>query len=205
MRQCDSRRGSVSAAAKAAIVRGLTVAVLLAAPLAAPRAAELAGVTMPESQVVDGTRLVLNGIGLRTFSILGIKIYVAGLFLTQRSSNAESILNSPDPKVLNIRFLRDVDAEQAHKSWRNGFANNCRAPECSVDQHDVEEFISRVPAVHDGDESQIVFTSKGARLTLNGQVMGTINNAHFAQVLLRTFLGPAPPTARLKRELLGQE
>ncbi len=187
------------------MVRGLTAAVLLAAPLAAPRAAELAGVTMPDSQVVDGTRLVLNGIGLRTFSILGIKIYVAGLFLTQRSSNAESILNSPEPKALDIRFLRDVDAEQAHKSWRNGFANNCRPPECSVDQHDVEEFISRVPAVRAGDESRILFTSKGARLTLNGQVMGTITNPHFAQVLLRTFLGPAPPTALLKRELLGQE
>jgi hypothetical protein len=183
----------------------LTVAALLAAPLAAPRAAELAGVTMPSSQVVDGTRLMLNGIGLRTFSFLGIKIYVAGLYLAQRSSSAESILNSPETKVLDIRFLRDVDADQAHKSWRNGFANNCRPPECSVDQHDVEEFISRVPAVHEGDESRIVFSSKGARLTLNGQLMGNIADAHFAQVLLRTFLGPAPPTPQLKRELLGQE
>lgn len=160
---------------------------------------------MPDSQVVEGTRLILNGIGLRTFSILGIKIYVAGLYLAQRSSNAEAILNSPQPKLLAIHFLRDVDADQAHKSWRNGFANNCVAPACSVDQHDVEEFISRVPAVHDGDESRIVFSAKGARLTLNGQLMGNIADAHFAQVLLRTFLGPAPPTPRLKRELLGQE
>jgi hypothetical protein len=202
MQKSDFRRGNASAA----ILRGLTVAaLLLTAPYGASRAAELAGVTMPDSRVLDGTRLVLNGIGLRTYSILGIKIYVAALYLAQRSSNAESILNSPEPKVLEIRFLRDVDAEEAHKSWRNGFANNCRAPECSVDQRDVDEFISRVPAVHAGDESQIVFTSRGARLTLNGQLMGNIADAHFAQVLLRTFLGPAPPTARLKRELLGQE
>ena len=122
-----------------------------------------------------------------------------------RRAQRRTVAASPDPKVLDIRFLRDVDAEQAHKSWRNGFANNCRPPECSVDQHDVEEFISRVPAVRAGDESQIVFTSKGARLTLNGQLMGNIDDPHFARVLLRTFLGPAPPTARLKRELLGQE
>jgi hypothetical protein len=183
----------------------LTVAAWLIAPFGTAQAAVLAGVTMPDSQVVDGTQLVLNGIGLRTYSILGIKIYVAGLYLAQRSNNAESILNSPGPKVLDIRFLRDVDAEEAHKSWRNGFANNCRPPECSVDQRDVEEFVSRVPAVHDGDESRILFTSKGARLTLNGQLMGNIADPHFAQVLLRTFLGPAPPTPRLKRELLGQE
>lgn len=205
MQNRDFRRGWASAAGLAAVIRVLTVAASLALPLSAPRAAELAGVTLPDTQVVDGTRLVLNGIGLRTFSILGIKIYVAGLYLTQRSNNPESILNSPEPKVLDIRFLRDVDADQAHKSWRSGFANNCRPPECSVDQKDVEAFIARVPAVHAGDQSRILFTSAGARLTMNGQLMGTIDNAHFAQVLLRTFLGPAPPTARLKRELLGQE
>ena len=187
------------------MARGLTVAAVVVTSIAAARAAELAGVTMPDSRVIDGTRLTLNGIGLRTYSILGIKIYVAGLYLEHRSSNADTILASPETKVLSIRFLRDVSAEDAHKSWRNGFANNCRPPECSVDQQDVERFIARVPAVHDGDDSLIVFTEKGARLTINGQLMGDITDPRFARVLLRTFLGPAPPTARLKRELLGQE
>jgi hypothetical protein len=189
----------------AAMIRGSIVALLVAGPVCAPRAAELAGVTLPDSRVVDGTRLILNGIGLRTYSFLGIKIYVAGLYLPQRSSNAEAILHAREPKVLDIHFLRDVDAEAAHKSWRNGFANNCRPPDCSVDQRDVEQFISRVPAVHDGDESTMVFTSKGVRVSFNGQLMGDITDNHFAEVLLRTFLGPEPPTPRLKRELLGQE
>lgn len=205
MQNCDSRRRATRADIFGTMARGLTVAAVVVTSIAAARAAELAGVTMPDSRVIDGTRLTLNGIGLRTYSILGIKIYVAGLYLEHRSSNADTILASPETKVLSIRFLRDVSAEDAHKSWRNGFANNCRPPECSVDQQDVERFIARVPAVHDGDDSLIVFTEKGARLTINGQLMGDITDPRFARVLLRTFLGPAPPTARLKRELLGQE
>jgi len=182
----------------------LAFAACVAVPITATHAAELAGVTMPDVRMVDGTRLRLNGIGLRTYSILRIDIYVAGLYLEQPSDNAENILHSQQPKVLDIRFLRDVDAQEAHKSWRNGFANNCRPPECTVDQRDVERFITQVPSVHRGDESQMVFTSKGVPVTFNGQLMGDITDTHFAEVLLRTFLGPAPPTARLKRELLGE-
>jgi hypothetical protein len=190
---------------KVALARGLALAALAAAPCSKTLAAELAGITMPDTRVVDGKDLRLNGIGLRTYSFLGIKIYVAALYLAQRSDNAEAILQSPETKVLDIRFLRDVDAEEAHKSWRNGFANNCRLPECSLNQQDVERFISQVPAVHRGDQSTLIFTSRGVVLTLNGRREGDITDTHFAQVLLRTFLGPSPPTQQLKRELLGLE
>ena len=188
----------------AALLQRLAFAACVAVPFTATIAAELAGVTMPDVRVVDGTRLQLNGIGLRTYSIFRVDIYVAGLYLQQRSHNAESVLHSPEVKLLDIRFLRDVDAEEAHKSWRHGFASNCRPPECTVDQRDVERFIAEVPSVHQGDESQMVFTSKGVRVKFNGRLMGDITDTHFAEVLLRTFLGPAPPTARLKRELLGE-
>lgn len=204
MKKLETGRRQTLAGGLGAAITGLIAALLVMWPAAAPSAAELAGVTLPDSRMADGTKLILNGIGLRTFSILQIKIYVAGLYLAERNSNPESILRSREPKVLDIHFLRDVDAEAAHKSWRAGFANNCRPPECTVDQRDVEQFIARVPAVRDGDESMMVFTSKGVRVTFNGQLMGDITDTHFAEVLLRTFLGPEPPTQRLKRELLGQ-
>jgi hypothetical protein len=188
-----------------AVLRWLSLAAWLAASLTGARAAELAGVALPDTRVVDGVHLRLNGIGLRTYSIFRIQIYVAGLYLEQRSDDAESILRSSGPKVLEIRFLRDVGADKAHDSWRNGFANNCKLPECTVDQRDVERFISQVPAVHRGDESTLVFTSKGVRVSFDGHMMGDITDTHFAEVVLRTFLGPAPPTVQLKRELLGQE
>ena len=45
------------------------------------QAADLAGVTMPDSVQVGNTTLVLNGLGLRTKIV--VKVYVAGLYLPE--------------------------------------------------------------------------------------------------------------------------
>lgn len=184
------------------MVRGLILAVVALASVSAASAAELDGVALPDVQVVNGRLMRLNGIGLRTYSILGIHIYVAGLYLEQRSGDSERILHSSEPKLLQIRFLRDVDASDARQAWREGFEQNCRRP-CSLDPRGVEKFLAAVPSVHNGDESTLLFTSKGVRVTLNGRPMGDIPDPHFAEVMLATFIGPEPPTPRLKQELLG--
>ena len=167
------------------------------------RGAVLDDVAMPEIRLVDGVRLRLNGMGLRTWSVFGIHIYVAGLYLEHRSDNPNAILHSPEPKVLDIRFLRDVDADRARSAWRDGFANNCRPPECYLDLQDIERFLTEVPPIHRGDETTMTFTSKGVSVTFNGRSLGDIADHHFAETLLATFLGPVPPTQQLKRALLG--
>lgn len=169
---------------------------------AAAIAAELAGVTLPDTREAAGVRLVLNGIALRTYSILGIRIYVAGLYLQHRSTNAQAILLSPEIKLLEIHFLRDVSRSRSEQAWRTGFANNCTAP-CSLDPHNVDRFIAAVPAIHRGDVSMFLFTPEGLSITLDGRDLGTITDQHFARAVLATFIGPVPPTPRVKRELLG--
>jgi len=165
-------------------------------------AADLDGVSMPDMRVVNGVQMHLNGIGLRTFSVLGIRIYVAGLYLERRSDNPDTILRSPETKLLDIRFLRDVDAEDARKAWQESFEQNCRAP-CYLDPRDEQRFLAAVPSVHKGDGSTLLFTSKGVYVTLNERPMGDIADPRFAELMLTTFIGPVPPTPRLKRQLLG--
>lgn len=157
---------------------------------------------MPDRRVVNGIQMRLNGMGLRTFSVLGIRIYVAGLYLERRSDNADVILHSPEMKLLDIRFLRDVDAEDARKAWQNGFEQNCKAP-CYLDPGEEQRFLAAVPSVHKGDASTFLFTSKGVSVTVDGRPMGVIPDPHFAELMLTTFIGPVPPTPRLKRQLLG--
>lgn len=147
-------------------------------------------------------RAIQNGIGLRTFSVLGIRIYVAGLYLERRSDNPDTILHSPETKLLDTRFLRDVDAEDARKAWKESLDQNCKAP-CYLDPRDEQRFLAAVPSVRKGDDSTLLFTSKGVHVTLNGRLMGDIPDPHFAELMLTTFIGPVPPTPRLKRELLG--
>jgi hypothetical protein len=184
------------------VIRNLILAAVALSTLSVASAAELDGVSMPDARIVDGMPMRLNGIGLRTFSVLGIHIYVAGLYLERRSDNPDAILHSPERKLLDIRFLRDVDADDARKAWRDGFEQNCKAP-CYLDPRDVQRFLAAVPAVSKGDESTLLFTTRGVNVTLNGRPMGEIADPHFAEMMLATFIGPEPPTPRLKRGLLG--
>ena len=85
VRNESGRAGSLGAAAADGVSDGdgdlLKIAfqavLLLFASVAA--AAELDGVAMPDMQDVAGYHLVLNGVGLRTYSLLRVHIYVVGL------------------------------------------------------------------------------------------------------------------------------
>lgn len=184
------------------MVRQSILAAVALATVSAAHAADLDGVTMPDVRTVNGIHMRLNGIGLRTFSVLGIRIYVAALYLERRSDNSDTILRSPETKLLDIRFLRDVDAKDARKAWQESFEQNCKAP-CYLDPEDMRRFLAAVPSVRKGDASTLLFTSKGVHVTLNGRPMGDIADPHFATLMLATFIGAEPPTPRLKRELLG--
>lgn len=165
-------------------------------------AAQLEGVTLPDMQSVGRTELHLNGIALRTYSIFRVPIYVAGLYLVHPDSDPDNILRSADVKLLDIRFIHDVDADSARAAWREGFEANCVAP-CHLRPADIERFLAGVPAMREGDRFSILFTRDGAEIAANGRSIGNITDRGFATAMLTTFIGPQPPTARLKQELLG--
>ena len=181
------------------IWRALLAAMLT---LSVAQAAELHGIAMPDSRVINGVPVYLNGMGLRTFSVLGIRIYVAGLYLERRSNDPTAILHSHEMKLLDIRFLRDVDSAHARQAWQDSLEQNCEAP-CHLDARDLQHFLAEVPSVHEGDSSTLLFTERGVHITLNGATLGDIAEPAFAQLMLSTFIGREPPTPQLKRQLLG--
>ncbi len=166
------------------------------------RAADLDGMQLPDAVEADGRTLRLNGYGLRTYSLLGIHIYVAALYLQHLSTDPEEILRSPETKLLIVRFERSVSAEAARKAWREGLENNCRAP-CQLDPDDVARFLAEMPAMHAGDNYSLLFTPRGTTVTVSGQQVGVVSRPEFAAAMLATFLGPRPASAKLKQELLS--
>jgi hypothetical protein len=182
----------------AAGVLGAGVA-LAASPV---RSAELDGVRLPDTVAVAGTKLKLNGIGLRTYSVFRIHIYVAGLYLEGPSQDAEAILNSDGTKLLQIHFVHDVGVRSAQAAWEEGFERNCVAP-CHLPPQEVARFLSAIPEFHRGDDSTLLFSGHSVAITVNGRAMGTVTDATFARAILATFIGVAPPTEPLKRGLLG--
>ena len=94
-----------------AIWRTLILATVIIPFWFGAHAAELDGLQVPDTLRVDGKTLHLNGFGLRTYSVLGIHIYVASLYLEQMSTNPEQIIQSPATKLLTVRFERLIRRE----------------------------------------------------------------------------------------------
>ena len=183
------------------VVLGVALACAMLLPA---RAAELEGVTLPDSWSVGRSELRLNGIALRTYSIFRVPIYVAGLYLVHPNHDADTILRSGEMKLLEIRFVHDVEQVNAQAAWREGFDDNCVAP-CHIAPADLERFLAALPSMRKGDSFSILFTGSGAEFKANGRPIGTVPDGRFAAAMLATFIGPHPPTARLKQGLLGTQ
>jgi hypothetical protein len=174
--------------------------VALVAPLAG--AGTLAGVTLPDQVTVAGKTLQLNGMGLRTKMMF--KIYVAGLYLEQKSKDANQVVSAVQVKRVVMHFLSGKATKaRMDDAWREGFENNSpqqyAALKARVDQL-VGYFGDMKP------EDRIEFTmapGTGTTVALNGDVKGTIAGDDFAAALLRVWLGSNPPSEELKQGMLG--
>ena len=167
------------------------------------RAAEMAGVQLPDSQTLGTRQLQLNGMGLRTYSLFHVHIYVAGLYLAHPSRNAAAILNSDSPKILQLHFVHNVAAPQVRKAWATGLAANCLAP-CSLNQAELSRFLASLNAVSAGDTVTFIFQHDKADAYENSHYLGQIADPEFAKLILAMFIGPHVQAPGLKRALLGQ-
>ncbi|MCB0359025.1 MAG: chalcone isomerase family protein [Bdellovibrionales bacterium] len=165
-------------------------------------AASLAGVTYPDAIEMDGTPLVLNGLGLREATIFAVDVYVAALYLPNRSADPEQILQQPMPKRLSLHFVREVSASQMRDAWKEGVSKNL--PEPQRFDAAVESLNRLMPDVQEGDELVFDFFPSGLSVSLNRNHLGDIDDELFARELLRVWLGPKPPNSGLKRGLLGK-
>ena len=165
--------------------------------------AECAGVTFAESLKVGPDQLVLNGLGLRTATILNVKVYVAGLYLPQKSEDPGNLL-ADRPWHLVIRYVRDVDAPTTRQALEEGLKIAAGEKFDSIRPR-VEQISALTPDVKSGQ--YIAFTNepaKGVTIDVAGGVAGgTIKGSDFATALLANWVGPRTQHPDLRTGLLG--
>ena len=180
----------------------LAVLVVLVGSIQSLNAASLAGVTLPDTQQVAGKTLVLNGMGIRTKYM--VKVYIAGLYLEQKSSDASAIMKADAPKQIVMKFVHSASKSQMTEAFDEGFRNN--SPDAAKTMKtQIDQLLNGLDAVKVGDE--MVFTyvrGTGSSLAINGQNKVTISDPAFGPVLFSVWLGPKPPNADLKKGMLGQ-
>ena len=183
-------------------VISLTAVMFVLASMLDLQAGSLAGVTLPDTQQVGNTKLVLNGLGVRTKYM--VKVYVAGLYLQQKSSDANAIINADAPKQIVMQFVHGASKSQMSDAFNESFHDN--SPEAlKAMKPDIDRLLSALDPVKGGD--QMVFTyipGTGTTYTLNGKEKLTITGTAFGPVIFSVWLGPKPPNADLKKGMLGQ-
>lgn len=180
----------------------LAVALLGLASVLNLHAASLAGVTLPDTAQIGSTTLVLNGLGLRTKFM--VKVYVAGLYLPQKSSDATVIVNADAPKRIVMYFLHGASKKQMSDAFDESFSDNTPDARKTM-QADIDRLFGALEPVKEGD--QMVFTyvpGTGTTLAINGNDKMTIAGPAFGRILFSVWLGPKPPNAGLKKGILGQ-
>ena len=182
-------------------VISLAVVVLVASTFNL-HAGNLAGVTLPDTEQVGATKLVLNGMGLRTKFV--VKVYVAGLYLEQKSTDPNAIIKADAPKRIVMQFLHGASKNQMSDAFNESFHDN--SPEAvKTMKADIDRLLSALEPVKVGD--QMVFTyvpGTGTTFAMNGKEKLTIAGPAFGPVLFSVWLGPKPPNGDLKKGMLGQ-
>ena len=164
-------------------------------------AATLAGATLPDSAVVSGHTLTLNGLGLREKYFLDI--YVGELYLARRSSDAPAIIAADEPKRVVMQFVYPhLTRDQLVSSFRSDFG---KRPGAAAHQADIARLIDVMPPeLNAGDEMVFDYLpGTGTTLSFGGRPTVTIPGSAFMQVVWGMWLGDEPPTEALKRGLLG--
>jgi hypothetical protein len=156
---------------------------------------------MPDSVEVGDQSLVLNGMGLRKKTI--IKVYVAGLYLTEKTNDTEAILAADSARRTAMEFRFGVSADKMCDAWKEGLEKNTANPSDELKA----KFDTLCEFQADMDKGEMmVYTyvpGEGTVVEIKGEVEGTIEGKDFADALFSVWIGPEPPGEAFKKGLLG--
>lgn len=168
-------------------------------------ALEVGGVNFAPQVEVNGSKLELNGAGVRYKAVF--KVYAAGLYLGHKAGSLEEVLKTPGPKRMSITMLRDIDAAELGKLFSRGMEDNM----------DRAAFVQLIPGIMRmsqifSDHKKLVagdsFTldwmpGQGLSIAVKGKVQGApFKEPEFFAALLGIWLGKAPADWQLKNALL---
>jgi hypothetical protein len=167
-------------------------------------ASQIAGVDIPDTYQIDGQTLVLNGSALRTLTFLHIKIYVAALYVPQKTNDPQAILASRGPKVVVVHYIHGGSKEQVESRYREGEMENCGDGGCDKAlEADFERLVAAAPAVQPGDSTAFVVTDKGLRVSFNGRPLEHYGQPALGNLILSGFIGAHPPSPEFRAYMLG--
>jgi nitrous oxide reductase accessory protein NosL len=169
-------------------------------------AADVNGVKLDDTAKVAGKDLVLNGAGMRTKFI--VKVYAAGLYLTEKKNTVADIAKLEGPRRLTLVMVRDVSSESFGESFMTGINSNVGDAEKAKYVSQISKFgemFGAIPGLKKGDVLHLDWIPGSGTVTeLNGKKIGeVVPDLGFYNAVLRIWIGDKPADGSLKPALLG--
>lgn len=167
---------------------------------------EVEGVKLDATTQVGAATLQLNGAGLRTKVFF--KVYVAGLYVPQKTTTAAQLLAQKGARRVTINMLRDVDAESFAKALNDGLRDNHTEAQFAAMKPQMDALNANLKAVGEAKKGDVIHfeyvPDAGTRVTVNGAPRGSvIAGEDFFTSVLRIWLGDKPVDATLKKAMIG--
>ncbi|MDR7308619.1 chalcone isomerase family protein [Rhodoferax saidenbachensis] len=167
---------------------------------------EISGVKVEDTATVAGTKLQLNGAGIRYKAVF--KVYVGELYTTQKVSSLEELVAAPGPKRLTMTFLREIEAGPFGKLLTRGVEDNVPKNEMSklvpglIRMGDI---FTVNKALMPGDIILLDWIpGTGMVVTAKGKVQGEpFKEPEFFKAIMSIWFGTSPADFKLKDALLG--
>lgn len=168
---------------------------------------ELSGVKFEDSIDLRGSKLVLNGAGVRYKAVF--KVYAVGLYLGKKVNSPEEVLAMPGSKRITVTMLRDIDATELGKLFSRGVEDNMPKG----------DFLKLIPSIlrmsqmfsdyknlKTGDIFTIDYVAgTGTIISIKGVPYGEpFKEPAFFNALTRIWLGNTPADWKLKDALLSK-
>lgn len=158
------------------------------------------GLAAGDPVVVDGKTLSLNGTGIRKATFFKFKVYRGEFFTASALRTPEAVLNDPNPKLLRMTFLRNLERQDIVKAWKESFeANN---PDSSRFSKEFSELEGGVKDTKEGDVIDVIFHPDALEI-VQGANRSQILGPDFSKAILKIWFGNLPPDSELQHGLLG--
>lgn len=188
------------------LLRTIVLAAGLCAATASWAATELAGIKIEDTATVAGTKLQLNGAGIRYKG--PFKVYVGDLYTTQKVKSLDELVAAPGPKRLTMTFLREIEAASFGKLLTRGVEDNISKNEMSKlvpGMIRMGDIFTLNKSLIPGDVITLDWIpGTGMVVTAKGKVQGEpFKEPEFYRAIMSIWFGPVPADWKLKDAMLG--
>jgi hypothetical protein len=167
-------------------------------------AKEIGGINMPDSLTAGKDILTLNGAGIRTKFF--IKAYVGGLYLKQKSSDANAIMNADEPMAIRLHIIsKMITSDKMKDATMEGFQNATNG-NIAPYKDKIDMFINVFSdSIKIGDIYDIIYIpGEGTKVYKNKELKTTTPGLDFKKILFGIWLCDKPADKGVKDLMLGK-